>query len=73
MDELVSEGLATKDSVLGLTLTPSGKGYTLEARGPEGPVRIDRAFEIRSAPVPEPSPATPAGSKIPPPARASKK
>ncbi len=73
MDELVSEGLATKSSVFGLTLTSSRTGYALEASGPEGPVKIDRVFGIRSVPVPEASAASPAGSKAPPLARASKK
>jgi len=57
MDELVSEGLATKASIEGVQLSVTPKGYRVEMRGPDGPVRIDRAFLVReSAPLPPPSP-----------------
>ncbi len=57
MDELVSEGLATKASIEGVQLSVSPKGYRVEMRGPDGPVHIDRAFLVReAAPLPPPSP-----------------
>jgi len=57
MDELVSEGLATRASVDGIQLTASSKGYRVEMRGPDGPVGIERAFLVREAPpLPSPSP-----------------
>jgi len=56
-DELVSEGLATKASVSGLSLVVSQNGYRVEAQGPEGPLHIDRTFTVQPAPVaPSPSP-----------------
>lgn len=57
MDELVSEGLATKASVDGIQLNVSEKGYRVEIRGPEGPVGIERAFLVTEPPpLPSPSP-----------------
>ena len=56
-DELVSEGLATKASVSGVSLVVSQNGYRVEAQGPEGPLHIDRTFTVQPAPVaPSPSP-----------------
>ncbi len=56
-DELVSEGLATKASVSGVSLVVSENGYRVEAQGPEGPLHIDRTFTAQPAPVaPPPSP-----------------
>ncbi len=56
-DELVSEGLATKASVSGVSLVVSQNGYRVEAQGPEGPLHIDRTFTVQAAPVaPSPSP-----------------
>jgi hypothetical protein len=56
MDELVSEGLATRASVEGVQLNASSNGYQIEMRGPEGPVRIERSLFARAAPTPPPSP-----------------
>ena len=57
MDELVSEGLATRASIEGIQLNASTSGYRVEMRGPEGPVRIERAFLLKEAPpLPSPSP-----------------
>jgi len=57
MDELVSEGLATKASAEGVQLTASAHGYQVEMGGPDGPVRIERAFLLKEAPaLPSPSP-----------------
>jgi hypothetical protein len=56
VDELVSEGLATRASVDGVQLSALPKGYRVEMRGPDGPVRIERAFFVREAPPP-PSPS----------------
>lgn len=56
VDELVSEGLATRASVDGVQLSALPKGYRVEMRGPDGPVRIERAFFAREAPPP-PSPS----------------
>jgi hypothetical protein len=57
MDELVSEGLATKATVDGIQLNVSAKGYRVEMRGPDGPVGIDRAFLVKEPPpLPSPSP-----------------
>ncbi len=57
LDELVSEGLATKASVDGIQLNVSAKGYRVEMRGPDGPVGIDRALLVQEPPpLPSPSP-----------------
>lgn len=57
-DELVSEGLATKASVEGVSLVVSQNGYRVEAQGPEGPLRLDRTFTVQAPPaVPAPSPS----------------
>jgi len=55
MDEIVSEGLATRASIEGVELKASARGYHVEMAGPEGPVRIERTFSFRE-PVPVPSP-----------------
>lgn len=58
MDELVSEGVATKASVEGITLKASEGGYRLEMPGPDGPLNLDRRFAVMAAPPPpEPSPS----------------
>lgn len=60
LDELVSEGLATRASIEGIQLSPSPNGFRVEMRGPEGPVRIERAFLVKEAPpLPSPSPTPP--------------
>lgn len=56
MDELVSEGLATKDSVEGVQLNVSARGYRVEMAGPDGPVAIERMFPVQEPPAP-PSPS----------------
>jgi hypothetical protein len=57
MDEVVAEGLATKASVEGVQLKASASGYQVELSGPDGPVRIERAFLAREpSPPPSPSP-----------------
>ena len=56
LDELVSEGLASPKSIEGLQLSASPHGYVLQATGPSGAVRVDRAFEAQAAPTPSPSP-----------------
>lgn len=72
LDELVSEGLATRGSVEGLSLTSSPQGYSIEATGPEGPLRITRALAPpRAVAVPEAVPA-PAVAGSPSPVRPSK-
>jgi hypothetical protein len=61
LDEVVSEGLATKDSMAGLSLVVSPHGFRVEAPGPEGILHIDRAFTAQAPPPPPPSPSpTPA-------------
>ena len=57
MDELVSEGVATKASVEGIALKATNGGYRLEMPGPEGPLHIDRRFAVMSVPPPEPAPS----------------
>jgi len=57
LDELVSEGIASPRSIEGIQLTPSPQGYALQATGPLGVVRLDRAFEAQVAPMPSPSPS----------------
>jgi hypothetical protein len=56
MDELVSEGLATKAAVDGIRLSVSAKGYRVETPGPDGSVGIERAFLVKEPPPPSPSP-----------------
>ena len=56
MDEVVSEGLATKASVEGIQLSVTAMGYRVELPGPDGPVRIERAFRVQEPP---PAPASP--------------
>ena len=69
VEELVTEALATKDSVAGLRIKPKPGGYVLEADGPRSPLRIERSLGVRGAP---PSPAldalpslSPAGAATP--------
>jgi len=58
MDELVSEGLATRASVDGIQLSVSAKGYRVETPGPDGSVGIERAFLVKEPPsLPSPSPS----------------
>ncbi len=53
LDELVTEGLAAKESIEGLRLKRTPGGYLLEASGPEAPIRVERSFIARgSAPSP---------------------
>lgn len=71
MDELVSEGLSTRGSVEGITLSPSAQGYRVEMRGPRGLVHIDRVLLGRDAgavAVSDPG-ALPAASPTPVPTR----
>lgn len=49
MDELVSEGLATRPSVDGIRLEASPHGYRIEMSGPQGPVHIERVLSAPSA------------------------
>jgi hypothetical protein len=59
MDELVAEGLATRASIDGIEFSASPRGYRVETAGPDGPVRIDRAFlvqEPRATPSASPTP-----------------
>jgi len=59
MDELVAEGLATKASIEGVQLSAAPRGYYLEMAGPEGPVRLERAFlapDLPAPPSPSPTP-----------------
>ena len=62
IDELVSEGLATKASLEGVRLTVTDKAYSLEASGPGGPVEISRQLAVPvAAPAAEATPeASPA-------------
>ncbi len=62
LDELVSEGIAPKDSVLGLTLEATPHGFRVQAAGPEGPLHIDRAYSVQAPPPPPPTP-TPVPAK----------
>lgn len=63
LDELVTEGLATRASLDGIQLSASPRGYRMEMRGPDGPVRIDRAFFVVEAPPPPPPSPTPTPRK----------
>ncbi len=71
MDEVVSEGLATRASVEGLQINATATGYTIEAAGPDGVVQIVRALAPPrvQAPLPveaadsAPSPAPTRSSK----------
>lgn len=65
MDELVSEGVATKASVEGVALKARDGGYRLEMPGPDGLLHLDRTFAVMAPPPPpEPSPSpSPAGRK----------
>ena len=69
MDELVSEGLATRASIEGIGLQLSPQGYRVESAGPSGAVRLDRELLVREAEVLEVSPpgSDPAPSAIPSP------
>jgi len=60
MEELVSEGLATRESVDGIRLNVSARGYRVEIDGPEGALHLDRnlaAREVAPPPVSDPSAA----------------
>jgi hypothetical protein len=57
MDELVSEGVATKASVEGIAIKATNGGYRLEMPGPDGLLHIDRRFAVMSMPPPEPAPS----------------
>jgi hypothetical protein len=64
MDELVSEGVATKASVEGIAIKATNGGYRLEMPGPDGLLHIDRRFAVMSMPPPEPAPSpSPAAGK----------
>ena len=66
MDELVSEGVATKGSVEGIALKATEGGYRLEMPGPDGLLHLDRRFAVMAAPPPPPEPlpsASPGGRK----------
>ncbi len=63
LDELVTEGLATRASVDGIQLSASPRGYRMEMRGPDGPVGIERAFFVVEAPPPPPPSPTPTPRK----------
>ena len=76
LDELVTEGLATRESLDGLRLKKTPSGYILEASGPQQPLRIERSFTAQgglTSPVPEASPAGAAGPSPSGPAAAPKK
>ena len=64
MDELVSEGLATRESVEGVQISVNGSAYVLEAPGPRSPIRLYRAL---TAAVETALPADPAASTTPAP------
>lgn len=64
MDELVSEGLATRESVEGVQISVNGSAYVLEAPGPRSPIRLYRALK---AAVETALPADPAASTTPAP------
>ena len=70
VDELVTEGLATKDSVEGLRITPTAGGYVIEVQGPRNSLRLERLLTFRGvtpgpAPGASPSPS-PSGATTPP-------
>jgi hypothetical protein len=46
LDELVAEGLSTKASLEGIRISATDRGYTVEASGPDGPVRIVRSLSV---------------------------
>jgi hypothetical protein len=52
VDELVSEGLATRPSLEGIKLTVHDRGYVVEATGPGGPIQIERMLSIPIAAPP---------------------
>jgi hypothetical protein len=56
MDELVTEGLATRDSISGVSISPTARGYRVESSGPEGVVFIDRVFTLVEPPPASPTP-----------------
>lgn len=56
MEELVSEGLASKASIEGIGFSVSPRGYRVEMAGPEGPVRLERTFSVHE-PAAQPSPS----------------
>jgi hypothetical protein len=63
LEELVSEGLATKASIEGVGFSASARGYHLEMAGPEGPVSMERTFFLQE-PLAPPSPSpTPTARK----------
>ncbi len=62
MDELVSEGLATRPSVDGIRLEVSPRGYRIEMSGPQGPVQIERVLSAPSAGAVAPPAAPVAGA-----------
>ncbi len=66
LDELVSEGLATRASVEGIGLELSPNGYRVAMTGPAGAVRLDRDLLVGEAEVPPPG-SEPAPSPIPSP------
>ena len=62
LDELVSEGLATRASIDGVRLNVSAGGYRVEMTGPQGAVHLDRVLEAPDSAAPSvlPSDADPA-------------
>ena len=73
LDELVTEGLATKTSIEGLKLTVSESGFTVEAPGPEGRVYIDRTFAMVGGVPVAPAGAAASPSPVTVPSSTSKK
>ena len=74
VDELATEGLATRASLEGIRLIVTDKGYTVEASGPDGPVQIARSLTAPLAVVPvEAAPSASAASGTAAPAAAAKK
>ncbi len=51
LDELVTEGLTTRDALEGIKLTPSEAGYSLELMGPDSVIRIARSLAISVGPA----------------------
>ncbi|MBK5255268.1 MAG: DUF4388 domain-containing protein [Vicinamibacteria bacterium] len=65
MDELVSEGLTTRASIDGISLSVSSTGYRVEATGPAGLLHIDVVLRIQEAEAP--AAPTPPTDPTPPP------
>jgi hypothetical protein len=63
LDEIVSEGLATRESMAGLSLVVSPNGFRVEGQGPEGLLHLDRVFAVQLPPTPSPSPSPVPGGR----------